>query len=280
MGLDDVVEIEAVLKTGRNSTVYKAWHKRLQKHVAVKEVKHTEKTDTEIKRSEADALKNIKSPYTPQVYDFLSEKSLSFTILEYIRGESLAKLLERKECLTEERVVKWYKQLAFAMETIHKQNVYHRDIKPSNIMLSAEDDVCLIDFNFALVGTCGVRQCCRSVGYTSPEQQKLFKDYENILESQSKQGLPPQLIDWRRSDIYSLGATMLHLLTGNHPSEQVCEAAKLYQKEGGITARPLILHLINKSMQQSPGKRYADAKQISDEISSMSRAAWSKKDSS
>ena len=98
-------------------------------------------------------------------------------MMEFIEGQSLDKVLEQGRMFTQAQVVKWYGQLADALHELHKQNICHRDIKPGNIMLLPGDDVCLIDFNAALVAGNDVQLISRSLGYCSPEQYEIFERY-------------------------------------------------------------------------------------------------------
>lgn len=325
---NSLYRIESELGSGGGGIVYKAWHTRLQKYVVIKELKRGTKDNIETQRNEVEALKNVKSAYLPQVLDFFTEDGRVFTVMEYIEGVSFDKLIERGEKFTQSQVVKWYAQIASALETIHGKNIAHRDIKPANIMLQPNGDVCLIDFNAALVGGSDVRLISRSLGYASPEQYDIYEKYKHtanapikyttsntvnqssnivgsiqgddaktelldnwdndktelindtdateiignqnvqaqsdfdktellgnydndktelindtdvteIIGNQNVQAqsdfdktelIKPsvtQSINWKLSDIYSLGATMYHLLSGVRPSEKASELKKL-----------------------------------------------------
>jgi len=290
MNILDFAEIESLLSKGQNSTVYKAWHTRLEKHVTIKEQKYSDKTELEINRNEVESLKNIKSNYLPIVYDFLVCEDKSYTILEFINGLSMDKLIQKGRKFTVSQITKWYRQLAVALKVIHEKNIYHRDIKPGNIILTSggknpakimgsgfleSSDICLIDFNAAYVKGCEHRQCSRSIGYASPEQLKIFKAYQTasirhlrgdetqLLERdcrtellrENKEHTTINQIDWARSDIYSLGATMLHLLTGTrqpNPSK--------YAKR--VRPDTMLSKIIEKSMRTNPEKRFSGAKQL------------------
>ena len=303
---DPTYRIEAELGEGGGGVVYKAWHTRLQKYVIIKELKNASASDVETQRNEVEALKNVKSEYLPQVFDFIIEDNRIFTVMEFIEGESLDKLLECEQKFTQPQVVKWYAQLATALEAIHKQNVCHRDIKPANIMLTPAGDVCLIDFNAALVSGNDVRLISRSLGYASPEQYEIYERFRRTrnapirlgsssvtaapysdvatevlgnddeteilpedsqkteiiseyMDTQKTELLAPSVtgdIDWKRSDIYSLGSTMYHLLSGKHPPERAAEVvpvSKLGHYSEGL------VYIVEQSMMLNPTERFASA---------------------
>ena len=166
-------EIREKIGSGGGGIVYLGYHLRLNKKVVLKEDKRKITTKPELLRREVDTLKNISHTYIPQVYDFIEENGYTYTVMDYIEGESFDKLLERGERFSQAQIIEWACQLLEALSYLHHcppHGILHADIKPSNIMLTPQNDIRLIDFNIALaLGEEGAVAVGRSFGYASPE---------------------------------------------------------------------------------------------------------------
>ncbi|MCL2424912.1 MAG: serine/threonine protein kinase [Oscillospiraceae bacterium] len=250
--------ITEMLGSGGSCAVYKAWHNRLRKYVVIKIADSCSTDAIAWHRNEVEALKNIKSMYLPQVIDFLISDDQSFTIMEHIEGLSFDKLLKCGHKFTEVQILKWYMQLALALTTIHKHDVSHRDIKPANIILTTNDDICLIDFNSAFVIGNNTGIASRSMGYASPEQYEYFMACRSATtNSQGSHNVYD--VDWKLSDIFSLGATIYHLLTGERlltESEDITDFSNLK----GFNKR--LISIIMQSTKATPSQRFASAEEL------------------
>lgn len=194
---------------GGMGTVYEAVDQRVNSIVALKET--TASRDGEASRAferEAALLANLRHQALPKVMDFFSELDGDFLIMEFIPGYDLAELLDlRSEPFPQTQVLRWAQDLLRVLEYLHGQNppVLHRDIKPSNLKLTKQGEIFLLDFGLAkgAAGQMPTLATSRSVrGYT-PVYASLEQIHGHGTDS--------------RSDIYSVGATLYHLLTGIAP---------------------------------------------------------------
>ena len=269
--------------SGGGGIVYLGEHIRLGKRVVLKADKRPLTTRPEVLRREVDALKNLSHTYIPQVYDFVVENDIVYTVMDYIDGESFDRPLERGERYTQAEVVEWAQQLLEAIEYLHSQPPYgilHADIKPANIMRTPQGDVRLIDFNIALaLGEEGAVAVGRSFGYASPEHygQSLTgsknihanePSYINTIldpsirtpsssASSGSSSSKKVLLD-KRSDIYSLGATLYHLLSGERPQNGAIEVKPLSTK----SINPQVANIIAKAMNPDPDQRWQSATEM------------------
>lgn len=171
MELNDTYEIIGEIGKGTGGIVYKARHKRLQKDVVIKQTLDSVK-DIIDNRQEVDLLKKLKHSYLPQVLDFFERDDKIYTVMDFIDGKNLDKIIAENKRLKQRDVIKYAIQLCQAVEYLHKQNppIIHRDIKPANIMLTASGDICLIDFNVSYLFGTNFNIIAGTPPFASPEQ--------------------------------------------------------------------------------------------------------------
>ena len=302
--LNDTYIIEEEIGAGGGGVVYKAYHERLKTWVVVKQIREKVKGILE-SRAEADILKRIKHTYLPRVYDFLEADGEIYTVMDYVPGRSLDKVLKEEKKIAPGQVLKWAEQLAEALAYLHGQTppIIHSDIKPANIMLTPEGNICLIDFNISLAFDSGMKTSTgTSGGYSPPEQygniggyrrsagllpagkEPVFTDEtaaagpEGIDEdatvtvsagktAETKETETAREIESmvgrgvdERSDIYSLGATLYHLLTGVKPDRNFEKIVPIDRYDLNLGKGFLVI--LRKMMQLRPEDRYQNGGEL------------------
>ena len=241
--LDGKYEILKEIGRGGMSYVYLAMDKNLNKQWAVKEIrkKGNGENDEIVVNSllaEANLMTRLDHPALPRIVDIIDNGVTIYVIMDYIEGESLDKLLKEHGAFPEDLVIDWAKQLCDALGYLHSQKppIIYRDMKPANIMLKPEGNIKIIDFGIAreykeqnLTDT----TVLGTKGYAPPEQ------YSGQTDA--------------RSDIYALGMTMHHLLTGSDPRTN---AAYVPVRQWVPELSEGIEAIIDKCVQPAPENRY------------------------
>ena len=233
---------------GGMSVVYLAMDTHLNRNWAVKELKKTGKSkdDAIIENSllaEANMIKRLDHPALPRIVDIIDNGSTIYIVMDFIEGQSLDKILAEFGAQPEEKVISWGMQICDVLKYLHSQKppIIYRDMKPANLMLKPNGNICIIDFGIAreFIETKADTTVLGTRGYAPPEQ------YSGLTEP--------------RSDIFALGMTMHHLLTGVDPTRgEQYEPVRYWNPElsEGIEA------IIDKCVEPSLEKRYQNCSDL------------------
>lgn len=258
-------EVVESIGTGGMGIVLKAFDLSLGRNVALKVLSPEWATDPERLarfRLEARAAARLDHPNLARVYYCGEEAGVPFIAFEYVDGRDLRQLIAKRKRIPPDEVIEILRQVAGGLAHAAERGVIHRDVKPSNIVVTRDGVAKLVDMGLARIeGPADVlTQSGMTLGtfdYVSPEQ-----------------ALDPRSAD-ARSDLYSLGCTMYHALTGHPPAPDGTAAKKLEFHRTGQPDDPRIAvpdtpdHLVEmlaRMMAKNPSDRYASPAELVAEL--------------
>ncbi len=244
---------------GGMGAVYKAADTRFNNRpVAIKEMSSTGLPPARLQEAEAafereaHLLADLLHPNLPRIYEHFAENDRSYLVMDFIEGQTLEEYLEQigGGPLLVDQVIKWAEQLCDVLNYLHTHQppIVFRDLKPANVMISESGHIFLIDFGIARIFKPGKQHdtvALGSPGYAAPEQYG------------KAQSTP-------RSDIYSLGALLHHLLTGRDPSEQPFFFQPASQLNPVVD--PALNALLQQMLSMDSEKRPASAEEVLDAL--------------
>lgn len=248
--------ITGVLGGGGQGAVYQARDLNfpdVRRFVAIKEMRVSD-PDEKARQSalrnftrEANILAELRHPAIPQIYDSFSQNDRAYLIMEYINGSDLEALLVKTKKLPMDKIVDWSIELCDVLNYLHSyqpEPIIFRDMKPANIMIDSLGKVRLIDFGIAKTFTSGIKHTqIGTEGYSAPEQYK-----GNVTPL---------------SDVYSLGATLHHVLTREDPRLQTpFSFAERPIKQYNQEISPQFASIVEKCLSFEPENRWQSCAEI------------------
>jgi len=266
-------EILAPLGTGGMGEVYRARDTRLDRTVAIKVLPQEMSRDPLGKQRferEAKTISSLNHPHICVLHDVGSQDGVSYLVMECLEGETLAKRLE-KGPLVLEQVLKCGAQIADALDKAHRSGVVHRDLKPGNIMLTSSG-VKLLDFGLAKPTLAASGMTLTSATLNAPITQ------EGAIVG-TFQYMSPEQVEGKeldgRSDIFSLGAVLYEMLTGQRAfagKSQLSVASSILEQEPVpiVSIKPLtpsaLERAIRRCLAKDPEDRWQTARDIAIEL--------------
>ncbi len=258
-------ELLEEISRGGMGVVYRARQRSLDRVVALKRMVFGPASNPELVkrfRTEATSAAALQHPNIVAIHEVGVHEGQHFFVMDYVEGQSLARLVGNQP-LPARRAASYLKTIAEAVHYAHERGILHRDLKPSNVLIDAEDQLHVVDFGLArrLEGDSELTvtgQVLGSPNYLPPEQATAQRGRVS-----------------RRTDVYGLGATLYHLLTGRPPFQAESLAQTL---DSVLHTEPVGPHLLNpsvprdleticlKCLEKEPSRRYLTAQALADEL--------------
>ena len=288
------------LGEGGMGTLYRAHKDSLDVDVVIKRVKQKFKGRMD-ERAEANILKTLKHKYLPRIYDVIESPSgYVYTIMDMIPGENMQNYVKTHGPVSQKLAYRWACQLCEVIAYLHSQvpPILHCDIKPSNIMITPNEDICVIDFNTSLVFSKGVLAIGATPGYAAPEQYtrpgaspdtietvpleetmplRGYKDafaYQNVRSNKDSSGrgvsnsvTAAQATNAggygtisKRTDVYGIGATLYYAITGQQPGHSLKDVRPITSYKLKFSRSFLLI--IARAMMKRQEERFCDAQEM------------------
>lgn len=253
-------KIIGILGGGGQGAVYQARDLNFpdaKRMVAIKEM-HVQGADAGQRAStvktfqrEANILATLSHPAIPKIYDSFEQNDRVYLVMEYINGSDLEEILTKTKTLPMKKILEWSIDLCDVLHYLHSHQpeiIIFRDMKPANIMIDALGKVRLIDFGIAKVFVSGRKHTMIGTeGYSAPEQYK-----GNVTPL---------------SDIYSLGATLHHVITRKDPRlEPPFSFSERPIDKHNEEAPQLLINVIEKALEFEPTNRYQSCAEMKDAL--------------
>jgi serine/threonine protein kinase len=269
MGSYEVLE---VIGKGAIGTVYRARHPETGQVVAIKLMEaEAASHPILVKRFEKEfiAASRLRHPHIVRALDFGLHEGRPFLVMEYVEGRNLTEHIGRQGRMPQEEAIPIILQVADALRCAHDNQVIHRDVKSDNILLTADGQAKLTDLGLskdllAVEGLTRSHTCLGTIAFVAPEQ------YEDAKSANV------------RSDIYGLGATLYHALTGKLPFQGRRNLQILRKKlqtdfapASGLvpSLTPQIDEVIRKALDASPTRRQGSCQEFIESLAACRRAA-------
>lgn len=253
--------LQSVLGQGAMGVVYKGFDPNIERTVAIKTIRKGNFDPKEMKpllarfKREAQAAGRLTHPGIVTVYDYGEEDDTAYIAMEFVHGRELKDFLDNNERFSVSKAVNIISQLLDALAYSHAQGVVHRDIKPGNILLLNNEKIKVMDFGIARIESSTLTQFGDVIGtpsYMSPEQ------------------FSGQLVD-KRTDLFSTGVILYHLLTGEKPfpgnslttiMHRVINTAPLRVSDLNFQIPSFLDDVVLKALDKKPGQRFQTAEEF------------------
>ena len=264
--VDGRYRVLEVIGRGGMGVVYRVEHLRMGKIAAMKVLHRDLVTDADVQRrfeTEAASIAKLNHPHTVQVFDYGNFLGNAYLIMEMVRGLDLGRVIARDGPIPWARAAPLFIQICGALQEAHELGIVHRDLKPDNVLITrttgGRDFAKVLDFGLAKLDGRNPSETDRHSIVGTP----YFMAPEQIRGDE---------VD-ARTDLYSFGAMMFEVLTGQHlyPSSTAVgaltkhltgepDAPSMRNPQVGIP--PLVDHIVKTALAREPSQRYQSAAEL------------------
>jgi tetratricopeptide (TPR) repeat protein/predicted Ser/Thr protein kinase len=261
-------EIVSLLGAGGMGEVYRARDTRLDRTVAIKVLPTDVAADAEARRRferEARTISKLNHPHICSLHDVGEQDGLSFLVMEYLEGESLADRLSRGPLPLDE-ALRYARQIAEALEEAHEHGIVHRDLKPGNVMLTKKGAK-LLDFGIAKLRAAVVSEEVPTATASVLTGEGLIVGTPQYMAPEQLEGRPVDA----RTDIFAFGVVVYEMVTGRKAFEGSSRASLIAAilerdppplgKFQPAAPRPLEA-LVKRCLEKDPARRWQSAGEI------------------
>ncbi len=273
--LNDRYQLLGVLGSGGMAVVYKVQDRMLERTVAIKVLREKYSNDPAFRerfRQEAKAAANLSHPNIVMVHDFGYDEKRLFIVMEYVPGENLKTLIEKKGIFDVEEAIRLAVQICAGVGYAHRAGLVHCDMKPHNVLVMPDQRLKVADFGIA-----------RALTSINPnEKSQIVWGSPQYFSPEQARGLAPS----PASDVYGIGVMLYQMLTGRLPfrAENAVDLARLHRDQSPqppITLNRRIPMVVNdilmKVLSKEPSARYRTADQLGRVLLSFSDEAMQKR---